>query len=45
MNKSSAEQANQALAYIYRSLPTNMRTLLKMRTDKGTDEEAVKLVG
>lgn len=45
MTKDSAEQAQQALAYIYRSLPNNMKSLLKTRTEGGTDEEALVMVG
>lgn len=45
MTKDSAEQAQQALAYIYRSLPANMKSLLKTRTQNGTDEEALTMVG
>ena len=45
MTKDSAEQAQQALAYIYRSLPNNMKSLLKTRTEGGTDDEALVMVG
>lgn len=45
MTKDSAEQAQQALVYIYRSLPTNMKSLLKTKTQNGTDEEALTMVG
>ena len=45
MTKDSAEQAQQALAYIYRSLPNNMKSLLKTRTEGGTDEEALVMIG
>ena len=45
MTKDSAEQAQQALAYIYRSLPNNMKSLLKTRTEGGTDDEAVVMIG
>lgn len=45
MTKDSAEQAQQALAYIYRSLPNNMKSLLKTRTKEGTDEEALVMIG
>lgn len=45
MTKDSAEQAQQALAYIYRSLPNNMKSLLKTRTKGGTDEEALVMIG
>ena len=45
MTKDSAEQAQQALAYIYRSLPNNMKSLLKTRTEGGTADEAVVMIG
>lgn len=45
MTKDSAEQAQQALAYIYRSLPNNMKSLLKTRTKEGTDDEALVMIG
>ena len=45
MTKDSAEQAQQALAYIYRSLPNNMKSLLKTRTEGGTDDEALVMIG
>ena len=45
MTKDSAEQAQQALAYIYRSLTNNMKSLLKTRTEGGTDDEALVMVG
>lgn len=45
MTKDSAEQAQQALAYIYRSLPNNMKSLLKTRTEGGTDDEALAMIG
>ena len=45
MTKDSAEQAQQALAYIYRSLPNNMKSLLKTRTKGGTDDEALVMIG
>lgn len=45
MTKDSAEQAQQALTYIYRSLPNNMKSLLKTRTKEGTDEEALVMIG
>ena len=45
MTKDSAEQAQQALAYIYRSLPNNMKSLLKTRTEGGTDDEAIVMIG
>ena len=45
MTKDSAEQAQQALTYIYRSLPNNMKSLLKIRTIGGTDDEALVMIG
>ena len=45
MTKDSAEQAQQALTYIYRSLPNNMKSLLKTRTEGGTDDEALVMIG
>ena len=45
MTKDSAEQAQQALAYIYSSLPNNMKSLLKTRTEGGTDDEALVMIG
>lgn len=45
MTKDSAEQAQQALTYIYRSLPNNMKSLLKTRTKGGTDDEALVMIG
>ena len=45
MTKDQAQQAQQALVYIYKSLPENMRSLLKLRTNTGTDKEALELVG
>ncbi len=45
MTKDSAEQAQQALTYIYRSLPNNMKSLLKTRTKGGTDDEALAMIG
>lgn len=45
ITKDSAEQAQQALAYIYRSLPNNMKSLLKTKTEGGTDDEALVMIG
>lgn len=45
MSKDSAEQAIQALSFIYQSLPVNMKSLLKTKTENGTDDEAKVLVG
>lgn len=44
LNKSQKEQADAALSYIYRMLPENAKTLLKVRTPNGTSEEAQKLI-
>ena len=44
ITKDQAEQAQKALAYIYQSLPENMRSLLKIRTNTGTDKEAFNLL-
>lgn len=43
LTKSQAEQAKKAMAYIYNTLPTNAKTLLKVKSD-GTDNGAVKLI-
>lgn len=45
MTKDSVEQAKQALNYIYSTLPMNMKTLLKMQTNNGTDAEAREMIG
>lgn len=44
LTKSQAMQSQQALAYIYRTLPENAKTLLKTKTQNGTDSEAIELV-
>ena len=44
INKTQKEQADAALKYIYTTLPENAKTLLKMRTDSGTDQDAQKLI-
>lgn len=44
INKSQAEQAQMALSYIYRMLPNNAKSLLKYKTDSGTDKEAITLM-
>lgn len=44
INKTQAQQAEQAIAYIYQTLPNNAKSLLKLRTQGGTDKEAVNLV-
>ena len=44
INKTQKEQADSALKYIYTTLPENAKTLLKTRTDSGTDQDAQKLI-
>lgn len=44
INKTQKEQADAALKYIYITLPENAKTLLKMRTNSGTDQDAQKLI-
>lgn len=44
INKTQAQQASQAIAYIYQTLPENAKALLKTRTEGGTDKEALGLV-
>lgn len=44
INKTQAQQAQQALAYIYQTLPTNAKSLLKLKTQGGTDKECVDLI-
>ena len=44
INKTQAQQAQQAIAYIYKTLPQNAKSLLKTRTKGGTDKEALNLV-
>ena len=44
LNKSQKEQVDAALSYIYRMLPENAKTLLKVRTPNGTSEDAQKLI-
>ena len=44
INKTQKEQADAALKYIYMTLPENAKTLLKMRTNSGTDQDAQKLI-
>lgn len=43
LTKSQAEQAKKAVQYIYRTLPVNARTLLKVKSN-GTDEGAIALI-
>lgn len=44
LTKSQAVQAQAALSYIYTTLPANAKTLLKTKTQNGTDAEAIELV-
>lgn len=44
INKTQASQAQQAIAYIYQTLPENAKALLKTKTQGGTDKEALGLV-
>ena len=44
LTKNQAMQSQQALAYIYKTLPENAKTLLKTKTQNGTDSEAIELV-
>ena len=44
INKTQASQASQAIAYIYKTLPQNAKSLLKTRTEGGTEKEALNLV-
>lgn len=44
INKTQAQQAQQAISYIYQTLPENAKALLKTRTEGGTDKEALGLV-
>jgi hypothetical protein len=43
LTKSQAEQAKKAVQYIYRTLPINARTLLKVKSN-GTEEGAISLI-
>lgn len=44
INKTQAQQAQQAIAYIYKTLPQNAKSLLKTRTEGGTNKEALNLI-
>lgn len=44
INKTQTQQAQQAIAYIYKTLPQNAKSLLKTRTEGGTDKEALNLI-
>lgn len=45
LTKSQAKQAEQALAYIYATLPENAKTLLQTKTKEGTKKEVYDLIG
>lgn len=44
LTKDQTEQANQAMVYIYASLPENMKSLLKIKSGKFSDEGAKELM-
>lgn len=44
INKTQAQWAQWAIAYIYKTLPQNAKSLLKTRTEGGTDKEALNLI-
>ena len=44
LTKDQSEQANQAKAYIYSTLPENMKSLLKIKSGKFSDEGAKELM-
>lgn len=44
LDKSQKDQADAALSYIYRMLPENAKSLLKVRTPSGTAQDAQKLI-
>lgn len=44
INKTQAQQAEQAIAYIYQTLPQNAKTLLKTKTNSGSNEEVLNLI-
>lgn len=44
INKTQAQQAEQAIAYIYQTLPQNAKTLLKTKTNNGSNEEVLNLI-
>ena len=43
LTKSQADQATKAISYIYNMLPTNAKSLLKVKSD-GTDQGALKMI-
>ena len=44
LTEDQATQAQQALSYLYRTLPENAKSLLKLKTQNGTNEEAIDLI-
>lgn len=44
LTESQARQAKMAIEYLYRTMPQNMKTLLKTKTQGGTDKEAVEYI-
>ena len=44
LTKDQTEQANQAMVYIYASLPENMKSLLKIKSGKFSDKGATELI-
>lgn len=44
LTESQAKQAKMAIEYLYRTMPQNMKTLLKTKTQGGTDKEAVEYI-
>lgn len=44
INKTQAQQAQQALNYVYQTLPANAKTLLKTKTKDGTDKQCIDLI-
>lgn len=44
LTKSQAEQAAMAIDYVWNTLPTNAKTLLRTKTQKGTIKEAKQLI-
>lgn len=44
LTKSQAEQAAMAIDYVWDTLPTNAKTLLRTKTQKGTIKEAKQLI-
>lgn len=44
LTESQAKQAKMAIEYLYRTMPQNMKTLLKTKTQGGTDKEALEYI-